>query len=145
MTVHITDMIFPVSVTVTVPKYPNVIKLTTNKTIAILLNIPLYLIDATLLLSNQGTTNSIATAAAIRRLRAQQLGRVRAGASRRLLRQTVWFEWSDSFFRRRLARTRGGDCEPLATVAERFVSGCNFAARRCAAATLAPGIDSERQ
>ena len=49
MTVHITDMIFPVSVTVTVPKYPNVIKLTTNKTIAILLNIPLYRIDATLL------------------------------------------------------------------------------------------------
>jgi hypothetical protein len=50
----------------------------------------------------------LATAAAMRRLRAQQLGRVRAGASRRLLRQTVWFEWSHSFFRRRLARTRGG-------------------------------------
>ena len=65
MTVHITDMIFPVSVTVTVPKYPNVTKLTTNKTIAILLKIPLYLIDATLLLSYQGTSNSIATAAAI--------------------------------------------------------------------------------
>ena len=63
MTVQITDMIFPVSVTVTVPKYPNVIKLTTNKTIAILLNIPLYLMDATLLLSNQGTINNIATAA----------------------------------------------------------------------------------
>ena len=49
----------------------------------------------------------LATVAAMQRVRAQQLGRVRAGASRRLLRQTVWFEWSDSFFRRRLARTRG--------------------------------------
>ena len=47
ITVHITDIIFPVSVTVTVPKYPRVMKLTTNNTIAILLKIPLYLIEAT--------------------------------------------------------------------------------------------------
>ena len=51
--------------TVTVPKYPRVIKLTTNLTIAILLKMPLYLIDAILLLSSHGTINIIATAAAI--------------------------------------------------------------------------------
>ena len=53
------------------------------------------------------TWRELAAADALRRLRAYQLDRVRAGASRRLLRQTVWFEWSDSFFRRRMALNRG--------------------------------------
>ena len=58
-------MVFLISVTPTVPKYPNVRKLTPNKVIAILLYMPLYLIDATLLLSSYGTIKNIATAAAI--------------------------------------------------------------------------------
>lgn len=53
------------------------------------------------------TWRELATAAGMRRLRAQQLGRVRAGASRRQLGQTIWFEWSAAFYRRRIARTRG--------------------------------------
>ena len=63
--VHMMLIIFLISVTPTVPKYPSVKKLTPNNVIAILLYIPLYLIDATLLLSNQGTMKNIATAAAI--------------------------------------------------------------------------------
>ena len=63
--VQIILIIFLISVTPTVPKYPNVRKLTPNNVIAILLYIPLYLIDATLLQSSQGTIKNIATAAAI--------------------------------------------------------------------------------
>ena len=62
---QITLIVFLISVTPTVPKYPSVRKLTPNIVKAILLKIPLYLIYATLLLSSQGTTKNMATAAAI--------------------------------------------------------------------------------
>ena len=49
----------------------------------------------------------MATAAAMRRIRAVQIGRVRTGAASRQLRQVAWFEWSEAFARRRLAEARG--------------------------------------
>ena len=49
----------------------------------------------------------MATAAAMRRIRAVQIGRARTGAASRQLRQVVWFEWSEAFARRRLAEARG--------------------------------------
>ena len=52
-------------VEVTVPKYPKTKKLTTNKAKKNLLQMPLYLIDFTGLLSNQGKATNIAIPAAM--------------------------------------------------------------------------------
>ena len=60
------------AVTGTVPNHANISQLIINTVIAILLSIPLYLIDAALLLSNHGTTNSIAIAAPFKIVKARQ-------------------------------------------------------------------------
>ena len=51
------------AVTGTVPSHASISQLIMNIVIAILLRIPLYLMDAALLLSSHGTTNSMAIAA----------------------------------------------------------------------------------
>ena len=50
------------AVTGTVPSQANISQLITNIVIAILLRMPLYLMEAALLLSSHGTTNNIAIA-----------------------------------------------------------------------------------
>ena len=51
------------AVTGTVPSHASISQLIMNIVIAILLRIPLYLMDAALLLSSHGTTNNMAIAA----------------------------------------------------------------------------------
>ena len=53
------------AVTGTVPNQANMSQLIINMVIAILLSMPLYLIEAALLLSSHGTTNKMAIAAPI--------------------------------------------------------------------------------
>ena len=53
------------AVTGTVPNHASMSQLIINTVIAILLSVPLYLIEAALLLSSHGTTNSMAIAAPI--------------------------------------------------------------------------------